>query len=107
MRRHEQRPRGSRSARQDARGGEQDKGKAAAGFRFQGLVLCCPAMQTTLRIKGMSCGHCVQAVDTALRRVAGVKEVKVSVGEAVITTEGQPDETRLREVIQDEGFDLV
>jgi copper chaperone len=68
--------------------------------------LCCRDMQTTVRIKGMSCGHCVKAVDQALRKLSGIKDVKVTVGEAVITTEGPLNEALVREAIKDEGFEV-
>lgn len=35
-----------------------------------------------LRIQGMSCGHCVAAVERALRATAGVSGVSVQVGRA-------------------------
>jgi len=35
-------------------------------------------MKTTLKIEGMSCGHCVSAVNNALKAVAGVQSVNVS-----------------------------
>jgi len=41
---------------------------------------------TKLAIDGMSCGHCVQAVTTALAAVPGVKVKSVAVGAAVIET---------------------
>jgi copper chaperone len=63
-------------------------------------------MQTTVKIKGMNCGHCVKAVDGALRKLAEVKDVKVTIGEAVITTESAADDKRIREAIEDAGFDV-
>lgn len=41
---------------------------------------------TTLRIDGMTCGHCVAAVTKALSAVPGVKVRSVAVGSAVIET---------------------
>ena len=41
---------------------------------------------TTLSIDGMSCGHCVQGVTTALAALPGVKVRSVAVGSAVIET---------------------
>lgn len=64
-------------------------------------------MESTVHIKGMSCGHCVKAVDQALRKLAGIKDVKVTIGEAVITTDGPMNETAVREAIKDEGFEVV
>jgi copper chaperone CopZ len=63
-------------------------------------------MQTTVKIKGMNCGHCVKAVDNALRQLAEVKDVKVTIGEAVITTEQAADEGKIREAIEDAGFEV-
>lgn len=36
----------------------------------------------TLKIEGMSCGHCVQAVERVLAAAPGVKAGKVEVGRA-------------------------
>lgn len=41
--------------------------------------------RTTIQIDGMSCGHCVQAVDRALRSVPGVQVDEVAIGRAVVT----------------------
>jgi copper chaperone CopZ len=64
-------------------------------------------MRTTIRIRGMSCGHCVRAVETALKEVTGVTEARVSVGEAVVSTDGEPDERALRAAIEDAGFEVA
>ncbi|HSB52885.1 MAG TPA: cation transporter [Gemmatimonadales bacterium] len=37
-----------------------------------------------LEISGMSCGHCVHAVDGALRAVPGVRRAEVGLGSAVV-----------------------
>lgn len=37
---------------------------------------------TTLRVEGMSCGHCVKHVTEALKGVKGVKEASVSLESA-------------------------
>lgn len=51
-------------------------------------------METTLRIEGMSCGHCVATVTDVLSEVDGVDEVNVSLAEnsAVVKGEVQKDE---------------
>ncbi len=64
-------------------------------------------LETTLTLRKMNCGHCVRAVDAALRRVPGVRDARVSVGEAVITTEGAPDREAIRVAIEAEGFELA
>jgi copper chaperone len=37
--------------------------------------------ETTLHVEGMTCGHCVKHVTEALRKVDGVSEVDVRLGE--------------------------
>ena len=59
----------------------------------------------TLKVDGMSCGHCVQAVNQALASVTGVEEVlEVSLerGEAIV--EGEPEVAALLAAIADEGY---
>ncbi len=62
---------------------------------------------TTIQIRHMTCGHCVRAVENALKRLPGVREVRVTIGEAVITTEGLPDMAAIRHAIQEEGYELA
>jgi copper chaperone CopZ len=63
---------------------------------------------TTLKISGMSCGHCVMAVRKALEGLHGVTVEQVSVGAAtvahdpaVITTE------QLVEAVSEAGYDAA
>ena len=62
---------------------------------------------TTIQIRHMTCGHGVRAVENALKRLPGVREVRVTVGEAVITTEGLPDMAVIRHALQEEGYELA
>ncbi len=58
-----------------------------------------------LKVEGMSCDHCVHAVDRALANVPGVQEVvEVSLdrGEALI--EGSPEVAALLTAIEEEGY---
>ena len=64
-------------------------------------------MKTSLQIKGMNCGHCVRAVEQALRKVAGVQDVKVSIGQAEVATDGPADGEALRAAVQDAGFQVI
>lgn len=40
-------------------------------------------MQTTVKIKGMTCGHCEGRVNTELGKISGVTEVKAVAAEGV------------------------
>jgi copper chaperone len=58
-----------------------------------------------LKVDGMTCGHCVQAVTKALARVKGVERVAsvdLQSGEAVL--EGSPDVAAALEAVKDAGY---
>ena len=68
-------------------------------------------METTLTIDGMSCGHCVRAVETALGAVPGVTVEAVTVGEARLRV-GDPSQREATvgaavEAVEAEGFRVV
>lgn len=63
--------------------------------------------QTELSIEGMSCGHCVAAVDKALRKVAGVHSVVVDVGKARVEADDSVSREALVSAIEDEGYRVV
>jgi len=44
-------------------------------------------IQRKLRIQGMSCEHCVQRVEEALKGLPGVAQVRVSLEEGLATVE--------------------
>lgn len=60
---------------------------------------------TKLKIEGMTCGHCVSAVEKALRKVPGVRDVRdvnIEHGEAVV--EGEAPVGALIAAIEAEGY---
>ncbi|MBM7649790.1 copper chaperone [Bacillus ectoiniformans] len=64
----------------------------------------------TLNVKGMSCGHCVNAVETNVGELAGVKEVKVHLSEGKVDVEFDPSLVsvdQIKETIDDQGYDVV
>ncbi len=65
-------------------------------------------MTTTLKIKGMSCNHCVMAVDQALRQISDVTEVKVVLdeGKAIIEHDKSVDMNKIKEVIEKAGYEI-
>jgi len=65
-------------------------------------------MTSTIKIKGMSCEHCVKAVTKALNGIQGISDVVVSLeaGEATFSYEGAVDQDLLREQIEDAGYEL-
>ena len=64
---------------------------------------------TTIRIKGMSCNHCVMAVTKALNQIAGVANVKVDLekGEATFDETMPVDRELIRAGIAKAGYEVV
>ena len=63
---------------------------------------------TKLKVTGMSCEHCVHAVERALADVDGVEsvvEVNLDRGEAIV--DGEPEISALIAAIEDEGYSAV
>ncbi|UFA51707.1 cation transporter (plasmid) [Deinococcus radiophilus] len=61
-------------------------------------------MMTDLKIEGMSCGHCVAAVEKALRGVEGVEAASVNLDEGTATVQGNVDLTTLMAAVAEEGY---
>ena len=61
--------------------------------------------EETLQIEGMGCGHCVKAVEDALRTVEGVEVHAVEIGSAQISYDPETaDPTRIVAAIEDAGY---
>jgi len=61
-------------------------------------------MTTELNISGMSCGHCVKAVETALKGVPGVQDVQIDLSGGKATVQGEADQTALIAAVTEEGY---
>lgn len=62
-------------------------------------------MTKTLKISGMSCGHCVMGVKRALSTVSGIADMKVEIGSAELT--GEFDLEAVKNAIEEEGYEVV
>ena len=61
-----------------------------------------------LKISGMTCGHCVSAVDKALKSIDGVTVENVAVGSATVSYDPTAvTEARIAEVVEDEGYSVT
>jgi copper chaperone len=59
----------------------------------------------TLKIEGMSCGHCVAAVDRALKALDGVEVEQVTIGSASLRYDpNTTSQSQITDAIQDEGY---
>ncbi|MTT32579.1 copper chaperone CopZ [Terrilactibacillus sp. BCM23-1] len=66
--------------------------------------------KTTLNVTGMSCGHCVKAVEGSVGELSGVKQVKVHLTEGKVDVEFNPEEVtleKIKETIDDQGYEVV
>ncbi|HNT57342.1 MAG TPA: cation transporter [Syntrophales bacterium] len=65
-------------------------------------------MRKTIRIRGMSCRHCVMAVTKALEDMEGVENVTVNLerGEASFDETRPVDRDILRQRVEDAGYAL-
>lgn len=63
----------------------------------------------TIKVKGMSCQHCVASVTKALSAIKGVSDVKVSLekGEATFNENSPVPQQAIKEAITKIGFEVV
>jgi copper chaperone len=65
--------------------------------------------KTTLNVQGMSCGHCVKAIEGSVGVLNGVNLVKVNLDSGTVDVEYNPNEITLdsiKETIDDQGYDI-
>ncbi|MDS9472900.1 copper chaperone CopZ [Sporosarcina pasteurii] len=66
-------------------------------------------MKEVLKVEGMSCNHCVNAIETNVGELNGVNNVKVSLEENNVTIDFDKAKTtldKIKETIEDQGFDV-
>lgn len=67
-------------------------------------------MQTTLTftVPGMTCGHCTSAVESELKKVAGVHEVQIDLDTKSVAVSGVDlDWSTLEAAVDEAGYELV
>lgn len=65
--------------------------------------------KTTLKVNGMSCGHCVNSVEGSVGKLEGVKSVKVNLTAGEVDVEFNPIEvslSKIKETIDDQGYEV-
>ena len=65
--------------------------------------------QTTVKIQGMTCGHCEGRVNTELGKIGGVTDVKASAGDsqAVITSDAALDAEAISQAVIAAGYRVL
>lgn len=65
-------------------------------------------MKKTLLVEGMSCGHCENAVKTALSELSGVSKVDVDLASKKVVIEGEGlSDNLIKDTIEDIGYDVL
>lgn len=63
-----------------------------------------------LKVEGMSCGHCVSAIEDNVGKLNGVSHVKVDLDKAQVDVEFDSSVVTLnqiKETIKEEGYDIA
>lgn len=63
----------------------------------------------TLHVQGMSCGHCVSAVEKSVGALTGVEQVKVNLADGLVDVafnETQVSLEKIKEAIDDQGYEV-
>jgi copper chaperone len=66
-------------------------------------------MATTLKVKGMSCQHCVMSVTKALGQLEGIRNVQVDLakGEVRFDNSKEVASSRIEKAIEDAGYEVI
>ena len=64
---------------------------------------------STIKVKGMSCQHCVTSVTKALSEIEGITDVQVDLekGEATFNEQSPIDNAIIKDAITKIGFEVV
>ena len=60
----------------------------------------------SMKVSGMTCGHCVSAVTKAVKAVPGADDVSVDLKNGHVTVTGNPDPGAVRRAIFEEGYEV-
>jgi copper chaperone len=64
----------------------------------------------TLQVKGMSCGHCVSAVEGSVGELKGVTEVKVDLDAGTVAVDFDSSVVtiaQIKDTIDEQGYDVA
>lgn len=64
-------------------------------------------MSMVLEVSGMTCGHCVSAITSAVSALPGVTGIDVDLEAGSVRVEGTPDAAAVTAAIEDAGYDVA
>jgi copper chaperone len=62
---------------------------------------------TTIKIKGMSCQHCVGSTRKALEAIVGISNVQIDLAKGEATFDGNPDIQKVKDAVIKIGFEVI
>jgi copper chaperone len=65
--------------------------------------------KVTLNVEGMSCNHCVKAIEGSVGALNGISSVKVDLKAATVDVEYNSQDVsldKIKEEIEDQGYDV-
>lgn len=67
------------------------------------------AVTQTVKVSGMTCGHCVAAVTDEIGKLDGVTSVEVDLdsGDVAVTSESPIDREQVAAAVDEAGYELV
>ena len=57
-------------------------------------------------VEGMTCGHCVKAVTSAVQRGDGQAEVKVDLAQKQVSVKSELPSEQILQLIREEGYEV-
>jgi copper chaperone len=67
-----------------------------------------PMSKMTMTIGGMTCGHCVSAVNGALKNLEGVEVERVTIGKATLSyDDARVSPTDITQAVEEEGYTVL
>jgi len=66
-------------------------------------------MKEVLKVEGMSCGHCVNSIESSVGELKGVSSVQVDLANNEVTVEFDNEATLndIKETIEDQGYEVA
>lgn len=64
--------------------------------------------EVTMKVRGMSCGHCVNTIEGNVGELGGVQQVKVNLSDKQVTVsfnEALVTLDQIKETIEDQGYE--
>ena len=65
--------------------------------------------RVTLNIEGMSCGHCVKAIENSVTAISGVDNVQVQLDSGTVNVEFNKDAVEVEQItnaIEEQGYTI-